>query len=320
MLRRCIADHPLRRPDWRYHEARGISKLPVGSVVDVEDPGVYELSLFHQRLGQLGPDKHKLQSEEPAQWLAAEIYHDPHPELRFLLEARILTGDEIEKIAASMGVAVEAVKYYIVNYFDVRSRLGRTDFIHGVVLRVDPRSTLAEQRGQLLKRLAYYGGSKALEMVLGRLDEGRSDRDDPLSAIQGFVESLLLERALQSSQSSAEPKALQQILQVPKGNSGDDASSLTKEQYEQHVAVFLENIPWRIHDDGNPDPPELEKWHHSSVEPRAEEWWALSQGGKVAEEAEKVLLATEARTRANRERGYEVGDGPVVPEEGSESS
>jgi hypothetical protein len=115
-------------------------------------------------------------SQYPAVCQAHMLHYSADIESRQILEARLLTTETFDAIAARLGTEPATVKYYEQIFFNVRDRFEHRDWIRKVIRGPaiagrgikNTRSSRA-RRGYVLRLFAYNGGSLALDAVINGL-------------------------------------------------------------------------------------------------------------------------------------------------------
>lgn len=125
-----------RRPDWRHARIRRTSSQ--GTRLSTrDDEYTKEFKRFYTRYQYATEtDKFLLQAENPALFAAMEIYEKSvvDPSVKFLIEARILTGESLESIADGLGCDPDTIFWYEKIFFNVLDRLDNPDYIFRAVI------------------------------------------------------------------------------------------------------------------------------------------------------------------------------------------
>jgi len=104
-------------------------------------------------------DRRLLETRMPTHSAAHALYRDGRS--RAALEVRVLSGEPAADIARKAGLPPSVVEAFEAVFFDVRSRLGATDFIHHVVIGAGTDEAAAWMA------LAYAGGPVVADALLG---------------------------------------------------------------------------------------------------------------------------------------------------------
>jgi hypothetical protein len=159
-------DHPLRPPAWRWLRALDLWDRGEQPSEPWDDAWVGKaLGLF--RVLQRDKDLQKRRRRLPALFQAYRLYNDGPPMLRWEVEARLLTTEPFEQIAAKCDSTRQVIHAYEKVFFNVRDRLEATGYIINVVIGGDIIVSLKEDDvGLILKLYAIGGGVAVLETVL----------------------------------------------------------------------------------------------------------------------------------------------------------
>jgi hypothetical protein len=169
MKRAHLKYDPIRPPDWRFqrvldvvrHRSKQFNRLQdddltragydfVAALDKVKTERQYD-DLFLKNMGLM---------------FAYNMYMDADAvDIRFVVAARILARQSDKKIAAKLGTLPETIFWYHAMFFNVRSRLGKRDWIINTVLR-PPLDGGASRYDPVIKHVAYLAGPVALENAL----------------------------------------------------------------------------------------------------------------------------------------------------------
>jgi hypothetical protein len=158
------ANNPLRPVDWRHRAAA--ERVATGKAFPRRtwDEKTFEVAAYLRRAHREA-DPRRLAAEFPALHTAFGIYQHADPQLRFALEAQLMTGNEAPVVAAWLGASADVIEAYQAAFFDVRERLANVDFIIQRV--VNPQANEPyEFRDSGWKLLAYVGGVEALSPLI----------------------------------------------------------------------------------------------------------------------------------------------------------
>jgi hypothetical protein len=158
---------PYRLPSWRNVEALQVVEEGRAMSPRLHDAVTTALVEFyqHRRLCQNDVDRCVLQKSAPHAMEAVELVELGCPGPRCTVEALVLADESPDRIASRVGVSAEAIGLVEQGFFDVRSRLGRADFIMHHVITFedagrDPRRFLCAVR----KFFAYTAGVESVEV------------------------------------------------------------------------------------------------------------------------------------------------------------
>jgi hypothetical protein len=168
-IRFCHLDHPLRPPEWRWLRAANLWDQGREPSAPWDDAWVRKALGLYRVLQQDTGDRtrQKLVQRKPALYQAYRLYNDGPSLLRWEVEARLLTNEPFEQIAAKCGTTAKVINAYEKVFFNVRDRLEATGYLINVVLDGDLVVRLREDNvGTILKLYAFGGGVAVLETVL----------------------------------------------------------------------------------------------------------------------------------------------------------
>jgi hypothetical protein len=227
---------------------------------------------------------------------AFDIFADQDGRMRDALEARLLAGDDAETIAEKMGISKAAVESYAAYFFDVTERLDCTDFIHSQVLDARGDVPARQDRGRLLKLIAYKAGADVLNLILNTCQRPAGEVD-PTQHFCWAIDSLLNEKtiaAVQQMDVSSEQVVrvlMQSFAQQQAARAESGASSSGYETFLQNVEVCLKQIPWSVA--SRFDPPDGPDWLPPEAELRADDQLRLAHGLPI--DKESYVRATRVR-------------------------
>ena len=163
--------NPFLRPSWRHERVLSLlSSVPIGRCKRYDDTWIqqYRKFLFTWRRGE--SYREALLHKNPGLYFAYMIYvhSDIDPDMRLILEARLLAGSPIAEIADNLKTLPETVKWYEKLFFNVSDFLTHHDWIVKQVLLP------ASDRAVLSNTAATY--------MLTAEDETANDNDDEVIA------------------------------------------------------------------------------------------------------------------------------------------
>lgn len=104
---------------------------------------------------------------DPECYSVQRLYEHPNQNMRHTIEARILAGQDNQKISQLTSIPPSVIDLYAELYFDVRPRLLARDWICNEVLgQVFQSGDASAQTTLTAKYFAYFGGPDILEAVL----------------------------------------------------------------------------------------------------------------------------------------------------------
>jgi hypothetical protein len=250
------AGHPLRPVDWRYQA--GAERVATGKVIPrpTWDDETIEVATYLRRAHR-GTDPRRLAAEFPTLHTAFGIYQHADPQLRYALEAQLMTGNEAPVVAAWLGTSADVIEAYQAAFFDVRERLANVDFIIQRV--VNPKANEPyEFRDSGWKLLAYVGGTEALSPFI---DPDRAGGIDGALRAHGNATTVALGdrmRWLAERGSGLDPRLMRDWPRIIGCIKSKKAKRSKPSDPERNVVQFFEDLPYEIADEaGRPDHPEL---------------------------------------------------------------
>lgn len=153
-------NYPGRVVDWRWQQAKllGIESSLDGYIENARR--------FFNKLekGRTERNLAALYDEFPALYTAWEIY-DSGGRQKAELDARILARESFETISQKMNLEHESVITYEATFFNVLDRLDKPSYICTFAINLE-NDYLSNNRHELWKVMAYFGGSEVLEQFI----------------------------------------------------------------------------------------------------------------------------------------------------------
>lgn len=311
--------NPFREPKWRAERANFLIKQRRQPKRDHDDYYIKEYRTFLMKLHRRGPaGEERTISEHPAVYYAHEFYyHPPDDEWRALLEARILSGESDDLIAAEFCTFSETIGFYEALFFDVRSRLSSRTYIIKTILGselmrgdFDDETISATRRNSLYKLFAYFGGPVVLDIILAGLEKSTIPIDTEKAS--AWIDSAMRSGVRQKSTLAAHSfkvnkynvmELLSMQQQFMQAESIDRAATGgAGVDYAQNVEEFLSLVTLKIGEraaEGKSE--ESLRFENTAVEPRAEELLQIGAGRvpelletKIHEHTERVEEKSDA--------------------------
>jgi len=270
-----LAD-PFLRPNWRHERVvKMLNSVPPERVKRFDDKWVqgYKKFLFQWNKGEDKRDK--LMYDNPGLYFAY-IMHDRmfiEPEMRLMMEARLLAGVSYTDIANDCKTIPETVQWYERLFFNVKDFLPHHDWILKHVLlpssdrfvedSVDddeeefkPRPSSEVVRPHLdmtLKFFAYYGGPIACDAMISgfrRNKQVTSQEELP----EYFHEQFMAQVTRRSAQAAGQFEINKynvmelfathtRIIEIQRSaESAEDRHN----EFEKHVNAMLTELPWTV--------------------------------------------------------------------------
>ena len=173
-----LIQNPIRSPGWRLARVmemvRHRPRPLLASRTDDHNIHAYRRVLLElAAAGEDGERREAVFREYPAVCQAHLPHYSADVESRQVLEARLLTTESFDQIAARLATEPAAVKYYEQIFFSVRDRFEHRDWIRKVIRGpaiagrgIKSTRSSSALRGYVLRLFAYHGGPLALEAVI----------------------------------------------------------------------------------------------------------------------------------------------------------
>jgi hypothetical protein len=157
---------PARPVDWRLRAARQAAESGRYLSPSEFDQLTRDAATFLSRRRRLSKAEliQLARSMPDVSWAIAT--HQEPAAIRGELEARLLTEESLASIGKDLGATCRAIACYALLCFDVQRRLNKTGFIHQQVIAA--AIAAGHHQEAFSKLVAYHGGQKALEYLLGR--------------------------------------------------------------------------------------------------------------------------------------------------------
>lgn len=235
----------------------------------------------------------KLFQDDPALYHAHLFNVQRDHEWKYIMEARLLSGETDELIAESFQVMPEVVDYYEKLFFNVRDRLSAKSWIIktiiGPAFRREPESDgmiSSHMQHSALKLFAYFGGPAVLDVMLTGLEEGPIplNPEKAMKWVDHAFETTIKTRAATAARNMRIDKwNVMQLLEIHQRfiqqTEMSDSAGGAGADYEDNVVAFLETVPLAMGKKASENKPqELLQYEHTAVEPTADQQYALATG------------------------------------------
>jgi hypothetical protein len=272
--------NPFLRPDWRFERVlKLVGRAPApGRTTKLDDSYIKEARSFmlKWRKGELA--REQLLQDNPGLYYAYMVYDNLHtdPEVRFMMEARLLSGQPAEEVADALKTLPQTVIWYEKLFFNVDPFLTHHDWIvkhvllpssdrfmvhdaaddegdeHDPVARGTPL-IIRPHLDMTLKFFSYFGGPVLCEFMIGGFKRGATaiTQDD----IPGWLDEqwqLTLQRRSAQAAGVFEVNRYNvmelfathtRIIELQRtAETGDERRSV----FERHVHAMLEDLPWTV--------------------------------------------------------------------------
>ncbi len=266
------ANNPLRPVDWRSRTAAFLAAAMRAASPQRHDQATHSLVAFltAQRRAASIPRFRNARQKSFSNWAAAyDIQRSVDQSLPYAIQALLLTDRTIEEIATAIGVTNDVIQSYADAFFDVRERLGATQFISQVVLEGSRVRNPDDWRDYGWKAVAFSGGAEALDAVMGagRANDSQQLTDMLRTQSRFIVKEKLRRLALDCS--AEDPTVLLKMAQLDIA-AAESPPNDALNHFEENVNACLEALKFDV---GKPDAvhPGLEPFAATAAELRAEE-------------------------------------------------
>lgn len=288
--------NPFREPSWRFQRVLDlVERDQPGRCTQRDDTYVKQYRRFAGKFRSARSEEARMAlfPEYPGLFLAHLFHHQPDKEWRWLLQARILTGENDEKISQRMATLPSAVDWYEKVFFNIRDRLEATDYITKQIIgKTEDRAPLA-RKGQLTdfqeqisyKLFGYFGGPLILDIMFsGFTKMPMPERQDQTDAwLDATVQTLVRRKATHAARHLEihEFNIMQLLeLQLRIVEASEEAGGSATD-FERNVAEVLNNVPWELAEvraKARAAAVDNKDYIPTAVEPRVEELMQLAIG------------------------------------------
>jgi hypothetical protein len=168
---------PIRSPDWRFNRIVSIARnnQPPNRVqIDTQiRDGVRFIRTWDRMKTE--DDRDALLQCSMGLFHAYEMHQHADPDVRFVVEARILAGQSDEEIASITGALPDTIYWYEALFFNVRDRLLAHDYI---VVQIHKQAHENESSHDInVKQVGFFGGPVVLNDLLQGFADGPRPAD-----------------------------------------------------------------------------------------------------------------------------------------------
>lgn len=263
-----------------------------------DDEYIKRYRLFLRRWRDAGTPSQKqlLFPPYPDLYHAQRIVESPDKEMPAVLEARILTGASNLDIAGEMATSPAVVRAYEKLFFNVRDRLDQLDYIRNMVLMPairdaalgEERNVISHERRHAAYRLlAYVGGTTVLDFILFGFE--RSAKPQRQAQLQDWMDrsfsNMVRQKGLLALQSFDFNKyTVMQLLDLTRSvvqlaEEGKRAGGGAVTEFQANVEAYINEVKLQIGSSASRNlPAELVEWETKSIEPRADDYTAITSG------------------------------------------
>ncbi len=280
-----LVDSPHRPPDWRWQMAthvRRAGRFP-NRIRDDESTAV--ACTFQTDLARPRDDWQRLELHDiwPDIIKAYNLrFLSDKPQVRYGVEARILSGQPYHEITLRTGVGINTLAWYEQFFFSVNDRINQADWVaHCIIGPALFDRTIDRDLGAFWRLAAYSCGSVAIDHLVSVLDQQRISTPDQYAAYtQRQVHKTTCTQALLSAATvgrRSDDYIRLQLLEVyarfkEVEQTAGDGGTVTA--VSQQVGAFLGDVTWSVvRSTDQPSP--------RAIGLRAQELMALHCGGKL---------------------------------------
>ena len=271
--------NPFLRPDWRFERVlKLVGRVPTpGRTTKLDDGYIKEARSFLLKWRKGEAAREQLLMDNPGLYYAYLIYDNiqTDPEVRFMLEARLLSGQPFTEIADALKTLPKTIAWYEKLFFNIRPFLVHHDWIvkhvllpssdrfienddedddddvaahaHTVPLIVRPHLDMT------LKFFSYFGGPIMCEFMIGGFKRGMSvNTHDDISPWFNEQWQLTLQRRSTQAAGVFEVNRYNvidlfsthsRIIELQRSaESGDERRTVV----ESHIHAMLSELPWTV--------------------------------------------------------------------------
>jgi hypothetical protein len=168
---------PIRSPRWRFNRVEDIARNNRAPSRVQDDAQIREGVRFVRAWDRVKTedDRDALLQSAMGLFYAYELHEHEDPDVRFVVEARILAGQSDEQIASLNGALPETIYWYEALFYNVRDRLLAHDYI---VVRIHKQAHENESSHDIkIKQIGFFGGPVVLNDLLQGFADGPRPAD-----------------------------------------------------------------------------------------------------------------------------------------------
>jgi hypothetical protein len=165
-----IRENPFRPPAWRWELARHLIENGLQPAPRLADRWVQRAYRFQRVLEKCNDSATlcELAQRVPTFFYARELWADTTSVVRHGVEALIMAGEPLERIAFRFCIQLEVLKTYAVLFFDVADRLRHRAYVNVVLIGPEFSGPLNRLTfPTVLKSFGYHRGPHAVDALLG---------------------------------------------------------------------------------------------------------------------------------------------------------
>jgi hypothetical protein len=164
-----LPDSPFRSPAWRYLRALWLVERGKRAKPIFDDAGVRRIKCYLSTTSRTGPDPTCAEPEENDSTItrALRLFRDGPEELRWRLEAYLLTTEPLEAVAARCALPLATVQTYQDCFFAVRPCREASDWVWHCAIRAGSWNGFGvDYPGCVWKAFGFVAGPLALELAV----------------------------------------------------------------------------------------------------------------------------------------------------------
>jgi hypothetical protein len=267
--------NPFLRPYWRHERVMSmLASVPPERTKRYDDKYVQGYKKFLFQWNKSENNRDRLMHENPGLFFAYLLHDRTHiePELRLMIEARLLAGADYDKIAHEAKTIPETVEWYERLFFNVSPFLTHHDWIVKHVLlpssdrfvedsteeeddeEFAPRPSIEVVRPHLdmtLKFFAYFGGPLICDVMISgfRRDKRITSYEEIPDYFNDQFASQIMRRSAQASGQFEINKynvmelftTHSRLIEIQRSIEGQDERH---NEFEKHINAMLSELPW----------------------------------------------------------------------------
>ncbi len=290
--------NPFRVCNWRWERARVLREKNTRAIGrGTNDQFVTAAFKFQVELAKCKDDvdRWSLMEEYPDIYAAYLIFkrgddEDRHP-MRFVIEARILAGQQSDEIANLLGIPPATIDLYEKIFFNVKDKLKNSDYIMTCVMGPSVYAGLSDRDYDLLWKLfGYLYGPVMLDSFIQTTSrkfrpETSSEvdaalGDDARSALQRKVAIVTRTFTVNPFSQSELLNVYARFLEVEKESNSGKAQDVIM----QNIQVMLDKLPWQSGEVAKD--PRIAQYEVNAAELRTDELLAITVGKTLPNQKE----------------------------------
>jgi len=250
-----------RPPDWRWQRVGELQAAGERIRKSSDHDNLSQLNRFRRRLNRANSqsDMNALLASYPALYTAWTIYDNPAREKKGELEARILSQEPFDLIAAKLNLSEEAVAAYEMYFFNVTDLLSAPGYVTHQIFGKAVHAGLAEHQYDLLwKMYGYWCGPMVLDAMIYKFNgPPRPESTESVSAlwIDDVSEVVRMNTAILMRQRPTDWERQVEVgnmflrmLELERNASG--GGGIGQEAILENVNAMMERLPWQKYDLG----------------------------------------------------------------------